>query len=483
MGLASFDTWVRVLFFPPARIQPRYWLRLASALATSALATLLVLPERLALGLRRRSGRRRPEVVVVLGYYRSGTTHLHYLLNCDPRFRAPTWCETLAPHGYVVSWWFLRWFLVPFLSSKRPQDDVAIGPEWPAEDDFAVCNASGTSSLPGRMIVPTRYDHYARYHALDGLPPRELERWRVAQRLFLWKIATLSGGRTILLKSPSHTARVPELLELIGPKRVRFVHVRRDPEAVIRSNVAMHRRLEPYLLQPAPPDEVVENRVREELARTEAKYVRTRGLIPAGQLSEVTYDELASRPLETARRIYADLGIAWSPEAERRMTAYLESVRDYRPAAATAGPLHAEVPSTRRIPARAWVVITASAIAAAAVWVILAYILRDRSDWFVWPVGIIIGLTALRSARQGSTRLGLAAGAATLLVLLLIAWPATYLSEYYQRNPHPFDVQLPHIWLSTRRGLLAVNNVFWVVMGMLTAYRFASRPHPRPPGR
>lgn len=490
MGLASLDVWARVLLSPPAWVPPRYWLRLAGALFTSALATLLVLPERVLLApvllwRGRRSGwtlPHKPGVVVILGYFRSGTTHLHYLLSCDPRFRTPAWCETLAPHGFAASWWFLRWFLVPFLSNTRPQDDVALGPEWPAEDDFALCNGAAASCLIGRMVVPGRHEHYKRFHSLSGLSVGERSRWRRMLWGFLWKQAVLSRGRPLLLKSPSHTARVAELIDLFGAQNVRFVHIRRDAGAVVRSNVAMDRRMEPQLLRAPPPEAEIERRVRVELAVTNAAFARDQAEIPAGGLCEITFDELVADPMKAARRIYADLGMELSAAAEQRMGAYLGSVREYRPASGS--PMAVNVPlQVRRIPPQAWLGMGLTAIAAVPLWIGAAWLIHDRSDWLVWPVGTVIGIVAVRTAGRGSTSLGLVAAATTLAVLLAVAWPATYLAEYYRVNPHSFHEQWPHIWLSTHRGLIATNNVFWGFMGLISAYRFASRRHMRPPGR
>src|SRR5436189_5550104 len=105
------------------------------------------------------------------------------------------WGGTLAPQGFFLSWSFLRVFMIPFISAKRPQDDVAIGPEWPAEDDFAVNNWTLASSLPGRFIVPRQHRRYDRFHFLEGLSPRELRRWRWTQYAFSWKLARLARGR------------------------------------------------------------------------------------------------------------------------------------------------------------------------------------------------------------------------------------------------------------------------------------------------
>ena len=248
MGFAPLDAWWRLLTQDRAwkKIPARYWVRIAGGLFTSCIGTAITLPERVLLwplvrgvGGGGGSGRPAPPTVFVLGYDRSGTTHLHYLLSCDPNLATPRWYQMLAPQGFGLSWTFLRYFLVPFLSSTRPQDDVAYGSEYPAEDDFGVCNWACCGTMPGRMVVPRCWEYYARYHTLEGFSERELERFRRTQMGLTWKLGALNRGRMLLLKTPAHTARVAELARMYGDA-ARFIHVHRDPMPVVKSNVAMH---------------------------------------------------------------------------------------------------------------------------------------------------------------------------------------------------------------------------------------------------
>jgi omega-hydroxy-beta-dihydromenaquinone-9 sulfotransferase len=496
MAFAPLDAWLRLLLAPPTWIRLRYWPRLAAGLFTSSLGTALTLPERLLLApllwwQARRTGARldhEPGVVVITGYYRSGTTHLHYLLSCDPQFRTPRWCEALAPQGFWLSWAFLRIFLIPFVSARRPQDDVAIGPEWPAEDDFALCNWAAASSLPGRFILPRRHAHYARYHALEGLTPREHWRWRRTQWAFCWKLARLAGRRAILLKTPSHTARVSELVDLFGAGHVKFIHITRDAHAVIRSNINMHQRLHVYNLQDPPDAQDIEARIIDEYQQTEELYDQQTRALPPHCAAEIRYHDLVSDPLGELRRVYAQLGLAWTPAFESRARAYLDSVRDYRAATPTAhqpAPALA-APHVQQRMRRAIALAAILALVIGAAWILQAYFTDKRQDWVVWPAGILLGLAMIRTARIGSVRLGLIAAAMTVLLYALVAVPATFVSDYFQR---PYYRGLPisqwewyHILKSARVGALARNNFFWIFMGAVTAYRFASRKHVNPPG-
>lgn len=525
MSLAPLDAWVRLLFFPWARVGVVYLPRVVMGLFTSAIATALTLPERVLLapvlwlaGTRsRRRLNHRPGVVIVLGYPRSGTTHLHYLLSCDPRFWTPRWHHAVAPQGFFLSWSFLRVMLVPFLSNKRLMDDMAFGPEWPAEDEFAVNNWCVASSLPGRLILPRLHGHYHRFHGLEGLTLRERSRWRRYTWAFAWKLSRLAGSRAILLKSPSHTARVRELADLFGGTGtgcggIRFVHISRDPRAVVASNLSMLRRAQVYHLHTPPDAETLRRGLIDELAATEDKYRREAAEAAAtgARVSEVRYQDLVADPLGEMRRIYAELALDWTPDLEARLVRYLHTVADYRAATPPGGgastaaapepklddlardfghdrppvgalPLPPLPPAANLPRPRAGFTVVLSAIVAVLTWVGVARVVGDRCDWIIWPIGAAIGYAAVRAARRGSIRLGLAAAAATLFVLLGAFWPATFFSEYFPRPVRNWEWRRD-VWESTWTGFWETGNVPWAVLGLLSAFRFASREHVNPPG-
>ncbi len=516
MAFAPLDVWARLLADARWRVTPRYWARLAWALTGSAFGTLLTLPERVALApvLRARAAHfdHAPGVVIVVGYYRSGTTHLHNLLSCDPRFTTPRWNQALAPHGWWLSWALLRAALIPFLPNKRPQDDVPFGPDWPAEDDFAACNLALASSLPGRLVFPSRAEHWGRFHDLRALTDREMSRWRHATRVFLWKITRTPFGRTdkaILLKTPSHTARLAELTDLLGADRVRCIHVSREPEPVMRSNLSLHRRLAGFLLEDAPDEQELRERLIDEYARTEAKFLRDADSCGA-RVARARYQDLVADPLAELERAYADLGLEWTDDFRARAARYLRMVGEYRSAhggdgRANAAPAGA-VPSDPRLaelrarfghdtPARptaplpdaahppertilGWLALAPVCLVIASAWLALAWMTHDRFDILAWPAGLALGLTAARAAGRGSTALGIAAGALTLALYAGVVWPATYLAYSHAWLTPAKDTWIAVRDLSTKFG----NHALFLALGVLTAYRAASRKHLRPPG-
>lgn len=322
MCLAPIDAVLRLLLRARLRIPPAYWPRLVLLLLISAVITVASLPERLMLAvwLRLRPPRIEQDQVpvFVLGYFRSGTTFLQNLLAADPTLRSPRWAEALAPQTFVLGWTIFRILLVPFLPLTRLGAVVPIGATLPAEDDFALNNWAGVSILAGRAVLPRQQGFYNRFQDLDDLTPAERERWRFYQRAFIQKLMLISGGRRLVLKSPSHTARVRYLLKLFPGAK--FVHISRSPGVVFRSNLLLARALQrSFALQPSLPEDEQEEIIAREYLATEQHYLADKALIPQGDLAEVRLEDLIANPVGEMQRIYRELGLPLPRDHEKRL--------------------------------------------------------------------------------------------------------------------------------------------------------------------
>ncbi len=521
MGLAPLDVWVRLLIASKGWIGPRYWLRLLFALATSLLATLITLPERLllwpvlAVKFRGREPRFVPrrDAIVIVGYFRSGTTHLHNLLATHPDLVTPKWVQAMSPQGFWLSWAFLRLALVPFLPNTRPQDDVAFGPDWPAEDDFAHNNWALASSLPGRLVLTAERERWARFDTLEGLNERELTRWRRVMAAFAWKVSCAHRNKALLLKSPSHTGKVRELDRLFGG-RVQFVHIARAAEDVVRSNVAMHARLESQSLQPMPNAEHTRETVTAEYIESEKRFLAEAHRLEAGatgacgtgfQPVRVRYTEFVAQPIGELERICKAVGLRWDDRVRARAVRYLEAVGDYTPRqlaeSAEAGDprlaaldemlLGEDAPSVPQLcepcsddrqhthgsqsrGTRGILAVWVTAALGLGVWLLIAHLTQQRFDVLAWPLGGAVGAVALRVAGRGDWKLGVWAALGALALVAGAVWPLPEVAFGWIGPDRIRNIR-------TAYGSFN-NNYLYLAFGMLTAYRYASRKFPRPPG-
>lgn len=498
LALAPLDVWVGMLA-GSGGVQARYWLRLAFCLFTSAVGTVLTLPERAVLWVVRRvkfggdapTFEHGPGVVVVLGYYRSGTTHLHNLLACDRRVVTPRWYQCLAGQGWWGSWAVVRFMLTPFLGSTRPQDGVGFGPAWPAEDDFALATWGGASTLAGRFVFPAAWGRERAWHGLEGLDGERLRQWRSLTAMFCWKVTRGRPGdrrRVLVLKTPSHTARVAELDRLFAG-RVRFVSIERDRGAVVASNVKMHAALGSHALQDGLGEAALRARIEGELDEMLAKRDRELEGIDSARVVRVRYEELVADPMGVMGRVSDGMGLAWDRDAQDRVAAYLHRVGRYRDGADLAAlPPDPEPWAGERRTGRAVAAGFGVALACAAVWLGLVWALEEAFGWgtrldgLAWVSGGVIGLAVARAGRVGSAGLGVLAVGLTLTVFWGTTFPIELITDNWwggMGNPEQW-------WIHNRRGAVAgvthSRAVLFTVLAVVTAWRQASRVGPRAPG-
>src|SRR5262249_18446044 len=135
----------------------------------------------------------------------------------------------------------------------------------------------------------------------------------------------------LVLKSPSNTGRVRTLLELFPDAR--FVHIHRNPYDVFRSTKHTMRTAGPWWqLQRInfADDDAINAQIIEQVKTLYDIYFEQRGLIPAGRLHDVGYEDLEREPIEQVRATYQALGLPDFEEVEKRLIDYVASIADYK---------------------------------------------------------------------------------------------------------------------------------------------------------
>ncbi|MFG0314492.1 MAG: sulfotransferase, partial [Phycisphaerales bacterium] len=456
-----------------------------------------------------------PQVIVVLGYYRSGTTHLQNLLACDERFVTPRWYQCLAGQGYVLAWSIVRVLLVPFLGRTRPQDRVGFGPAWPGEDDFALATWGGCSSIAGRHVFPRNRERWQGWHALDGIDEKQLGAWRSLTRRFVFKLTRGKRDRIVVLKSPSHTARVGELDRLFGG-RVLFVHLVREPGSVIDSNVRMFHALRNHALQDLAGVQEIRDGVVEEYDETERRCSEELAGIDSSRWVRVRFKDLRGDPMGTVGKVYSGLGLELDESARAGIAGYLGSLGSYASeraaielgeitdrerdvcaamseryglgAPAAQGKPIEYVPRSDARVARGALAAVAMAGACWCAWLVLVAGLtaagaQMRLVALVWPAGALIGIAARQAAGGRGTRwLGVWSGLLTLAVVVTVLFPVSVVIWNWAKDDG-FDAWWYHNWRNVWQALSGTSSIVLVVLGVLSAYRHASEDGPIVPGR
>jgi hypothetical protein len=322
----TFWAWLALLARNRFDITPRRWGMAVIILLLSIANSSLWALQALIYGRRIRKTEIPEEPIFVIGHWRSGTTLLHELLVLDQRHTYANTYACFAPNHFIVSGFLFRPWLKYLLPAQRPMDNMPAGWDHPQEDEFALCNM-GVPSPYLTTIFPNRPPQHEEYLDLNRVPPEGRRRWKAKLRWFLQCI-TLGNPRRIVLKSPPHTARVKILLEMF-PK-AKFVHIVRNPYVIFPSTVNLWKRLYRDEGLQMPTCEGLEERVFKTFERMYEVFESDRELIPAGQFSEVRYEELVKNPIEEMRRVYADLRLGDFEQARPAMEGYFSKQKDYK---------------------------------------------------------------------------------------------------------------------------------------------------------
>ncbi len=261
----------------------------------------------------------------IIGHWRTGTTLLHELLILDPRHTYPNTYQCLAPNHFLLTeTWFKRlfWFLMP---SRRPMDNMPMGWDRPQEDEFALCMLG----QPSPYLTIAFPNHAPQdQDALDlSMSDMRRRRWMSAFKKFLSQL-TYRDPRRLILKSPTHSCRIPDLLTMFPDAR--FVHIVRNPYVVFPSTVNLWKSLyETHGLQ-KPTFMGLEEHVFATFVRLYERLEHGKTLVPKGRFVEIRYEHLVRDPEKEMQRIYEELEMGGFEEVRPALRQYVKKNADYK---------------------------------------------------------------------------------------------------------------------------------------------------------
>lgn len=266
--------------------------------------------------------------VFIVGYWRSGTTHLHNLLGQNPEFGIITPLASGLPGELLTLATWLEPLLERGLPEDRGVDGVAVTPESPQEDEIPLANMQCMSVFHA-LYFGQHFKENFNYGVFgDGASQTEVEAWRQQMIYFLAKVAMHQQKQPLLIKNPVYTARIDQLLE-IWPE-AKFIHIYRNPYTVYHSTLHYYRKMLRMLSLQKYSRKEIEPVILSSYPRMLNKLYNDTKSLPKEQFQEVKYEELDARPMPVLEQLYSALELPSWEHAQSSTSRYLNKISGYK---------------------------------------------------------------------------------------------------------------------------------------------------------
>ena len=269
--------------------------------------------------------------IFIVGYWRSGTTHLHNLLSQSKNF------GYISPLAAGLPWDILgivRMFqplMELALPSDRYVDNVAVKPDSPQEDSIPLANMIPLSYYHG-LYFPKRFKyHFNRGVFFDGCSPQEIKAWGRWHSHLLKKVSIHQGGKQLLIKNPVYTTHIAKLRAIWHDAK--FIHIYRNPYVVFPSTRHFFTRLLPELALQSYENlgnDEIEQAILESYPRMINSLLLDSADLPAKSFVEICFEDLEREPLQQIQKIYDQLELPGLEQAIPHFENYLNSLQGYR---------------------------------------------------------------------------------------------------------------------------------------------------------
>jgi hypothetical protein len=303
------------------------WPQVALALVVSLARWPFSAAERAVFELMQQQAKPMSDPVFIVGYWRSGTTHLHNLMAQSHNFGYITPLATGLPWDILGIVRALEPLLEQALPQDRYVDNVAVTPTSPQEDSIPLATMGAASYYHG-LYFPQQFEaHFRRDVFLTG-DQSEIEHWRYLHCHLLKKVSIHQGHRTLLIKNPVYTGYIRHLRE-IWPT-AKFIHIYRNPYRVFVSTRHYFTRLLPELALQSYGDLPIEPLILASYPYLMQALKRDTADLPAHQFAELRFEDLQVDPLQQLERLFEQLELPGFQAALPNLESYLADLKDYR---------------------------------------------------------------------------------------------------------------------------------------------------------
>ncbi|VEP17697.1 Sulfotransferase family protein [Hyella patelloides LEGE 07179] len=275
-------------------------------------------------------GRRSPiqAPIFIVGYWRSGTTHLHNVLSQSPEFGYISPLATGLPWNILGIVRLFEPLLEKALPEDRHVDKVAVKPNSPQEDSIPLASMGAASYYHGLYFPKGFQRHFQRGVFFDEDNPQVIEKWQNYHIHLLEKVSIHQKGKQLLIKNPVYTGHIGKLKK-IWPK-AKFIHIYRNPYIVFHSTHHFFSRLLPEFALQNYDNLPINDLILESYPRMMKALQSDSADLPANSFVEIRFEDFEINPLKTIEQIYQTLELPGFEQNSDRFETYLSDIQGYQ---------------------------------------------------------------------------------------------------------------------------------------------------------
>ena len=115
--------------------------------------------------------------IFIIGHWRSGTTHLHYLMNLDNQFIGLENYQAFFYKIAFLSKWILRPILDKLMPEKRPQDNIKIDAFAPCEEEHPLTNNTTMCGMQ-TFFFPKNISYFNQFNLFKNVKQKKIIKWQ-----------------------------------------------------------------------------------------------------------------------------------------------------------------------------------------------------------------------------------------------------------------------------------------------------------------
>lgn len=329
--MGSFNNWIKLLW-NNRDIEMKYLPRVMSVCSATLLTTPLKFLEQIFYGNRVNNTAIHPSPIIIIGHWRTGTTHLHNIMCRDKNLGYVTVFQVTAPDFCLIGDKLIKGpvsIVQKMIHPTREIDNIPLSMDNPEEEDVALSNMTPYSYLHMYSFPQRASQFFEKYIThFDKLPQSDIAEWQEKYMMIMRKATIKAKGKRLVTKNCADSARIKALLELIP--NAKFIHIYRNPYDVYRSTFHLYKSVTARAQLHDTTVEEVETWVYKFYTQLMKQYFADKALIPAGNLVEVKYEDLEKAPIDQLRKVYETLDLPGFTESEPAFQAYLDSITGYK---------------------------------------------------------------------------------------------------------------------------------------------------------